>query len=84
VTSLASADFKFTLKLGVKGPTSFGPTALGIAGFSLDVGTSSGVAVKLDLGVGIGVGFDTGPFHALGYFGYTQSVYCTKRPMRGD
>lgn len=84
MTSLASADFKFTLKLGVKGPTSFGPTALGIAGFSLDVGTSSGVAVKLDLGVEIGVGFDTWPFHALGYFGYTQSVYCTKRPMRGD
>ena len=76
ITGLTSADFTLSLTLGVKVPTSFGPTALGLAGFALDVGTSAGgVAVRLDLGVGIGVNFDAGPFHALGYFGYTQSVY---------
>jgi hypothetical protein len=74
--SLNSADFSFSLKLAVKVPTQFGPTAVGTAGFALDVGTSSGgIAVRLDLGAGVGVTFDAGPFHALAYFGVTQSVY---------
>jgi hypothetical protein len=74
--SLNSADFSFSLKLAVKVPTQFGPTAVGTAGFGLDVGSSTGgIAVRLDLGAGVGVGFDAGPFHALAYFGVTQSVY---------
>lgn len=53
VMSLNRVDFVFKMKLGIKFRTSFGPTAMGIAGFNLNIETSSGVGVDLQLGMGI-------------------------------
>lgn len=68
--SKAQAEFGITVKI----PTPFPPVvAIGLGKFTIEIG-SFGTAFVFQLGVGIGIDFNVGPFGATAYYAETQSL----------
>jgi hypothetical protein len=67
----ASAETQFELTITV--PTPFTPiVAIGLAQFTIKIGSDFGTAFEFLLGFGVGVDFKIGPFEASAYFAETQ------------
>ena len=71
-TKATSSDFVMQFELTIKIPTPFPPiVAIGLAKVQFQMG-DDGTAWTFQIGVGIGVSFQAGPFEAIAYYAQSQ------------